>query len=126
MDRADVAARGVDRNPAAPAFGPKPLTNSTAQARAGVRPDPLPQWWDEIPHVDSLLWPVGNMPYTHLGDQMWRYAPELRTAIIKEPSYGDMVREALDYVIARRPTTDREPPGPRTTCNGAYRAAGSC
>lgn len=96
--------RGVGRNPAAPASSPERLTDSPAQPGAGVRPDPLPEWWDEIPHVDSLLWPVGKMPYTYLGDQMWRYASELRFAIIKEPSYGDMVREALDYVIARRPT----------------------
>ncbi|WP_069164091.1 hypothetical protein [Nocardia altamirensis] len=98
--------RGVDRNPAAPAFGPKPRTDSPTQPGASMRPDPLPLWWDEIPYVDSLLWPVGNMPYAHLGDQMWRYAPELRAAITKEPSYGDMVREALDYVIARRPAPD--------------------
>ncbi|WP_280254226.1 hypothetical protein [Nocardia abscessus] len=96
--------RGVGRNPAAPTSGPGRLTDSPAQPGASVRPDPLPEWWDEIPHVDSLLWPVGKMPYTYLGDQMWRYASELRFAIIKEPSYGDMVREALDYVIARRPT----------------------
>ncbi len=95
--------RGVGRNPAAPASGPGRLTDSPAQPGAGVRPDPLPEWWEEIPHVDSLLWPVGRMPYTYLGDQMWRYAPELRSAILAEPSYGDMVREALDYVIARRP-----------------------
>ncbi|WP_433672285.1 hypothetical protein ACQP06_11940 [Nocardia sp. CA-136227] len=95
--------RGVGRNPAAPASGPERRTDSPTQPGAAVRPDPLPEWWDEIPHVDSLLWPVGKMPYTYLGDQMWRYAPELRRAIIEEPSYGDMVREALDYVIARRP-----------------------
>ncbi|MEV0368000.1 hypothetical protein [Nocardia fusca] len=96
--------RGVDRHPAVPACGPRPLTDSPEQTGATVRPDPLPEWWDEIPHVDSLLWPVGNMPYTHLGDQMWRYAPDLRNAITKNASYGDMVREALDYVIARCPT----------------------
>lgn len=95
--------RGVERNPAIPACGPRRLTDSPGRAGATVRPDPLPEWWDEIPHVDSLLWPVGNMPYTHLGDQMWRYAPDLRKAIAEEASYGDMVREALDYVIARRP-----------------------
>ncbi|MFQ6331646.1 hypothetical protein ACLMAL_36760 [Nocardia sp. CWNU-33] len=95
--------RGVGRNPAAPDSSPERLTDSPTQPGASMRPDPLPEWWDEIPHVDSLLWPVGKMPYTHLGDQMWRYAPELRFAIINEPSYGDMVREALDYVIARSP-----------------------
>ncbi|MFI7529023.1 hypothetical protein [Nocardia salmonicida] len=47
---------------------------------------------------------VGKLPYTFLGDQMWRYASELRSANIREPRYGDMVREALDYVIAQRPT----------------------
>ncbi|AHH16901.1 hypothetical protein NONO_c21030 [Nocardia nova SH22a] len=95
--------RGVGRNPAAPDSGPERLTDSPTDPRASVRPDPLPEWWDEIPHVDSLLWPVGKMPYTYLGDQMWRYATQLHFAIIQEPAYGEMVREALDHVIARRP-----------------------
>ncbi|MEU6189202.1 hypothetical protein [Nocardia sp. NPDC047038] len=91
--------RGVDRA-IAPRY-PKPITDSPAHMRAGDTLGPRPVWWDEIPHADSLLWPVGNLPYTHLGEQMWRYAPVLRAAIANEPSYGDMVREALDYVIAR-------------------------
>ncbi|MFB7718117.1 hypothetical protein [Nocardia sp. NPDC056100] len=44
------------------------------------------------------------MHSVEFGDEMWCYAPKLREHIAADPSYRDMVREALDYVIARRPT----------------------
>ncbi|WP_433526035.1 hypothetical protein ACQPZ2_14685 [Nocardia pseudovaccinii] len=62
------------------------------------------RWWDEIPHINRLLWPLVYMHYADLGDQMWRFAPAERENVATNPVYGDMMRDALDYMIARRPT----------------------
>ncbi|MFE9320937.1 hypothetical protein ACIHDR_13915 [Nocardia sp. NPDC052278] len=39
-----------------------------------------------------------------MGDLMWRFAPVERENVATNPVYGDMMCEALDYMIARRPT----------------------
>ncbi|MFE7798612.1 hypothetical protein [Nocardia sp. NPDC057440] len=62
------------------------------------------RWWDEIPHINRLLWPLVTMHYADLADHMRRFAPVEREHVATNSVYGDMVREALDYMIARRPT----------------------
>lgn len=64
----------------------------------------MTRWWDEIPHIERLLWPIVYMHSAEFGDEMWRSAPELRTSLASNPEYRSMVREALDFVIARGPT----------------------
>ncbi|MFB7876881.1 hypothetical protein ACFC06_16630 [Nocardia sp. NPDC056064] len=38
-------------------------------------------------------------------DEMWRYGPEMCEDIARNPDYGQMIREALDFVITRGTTT---------------------
>ncbi|WP_459545824.1 hypothetical protein [Nocardia sp. X0981] len=73
------------------------------------------RWWDEIPHITRLLWPLVTMHYAVLADQKRKFARAERERIATDPVYGDMVREALDYMIARRPTPSEwfDPTGTR-------------
>ncbi|WP_194836594.1 hypothetical protein [Nocardia sp. XZ_19_369] len=84
--------RGVDRTAERPGI-PTPVTGTT------------PTWWDEIPHIKSLLLPLVYMHQPKFDDQKWQGLTWMeRHRSAAEPAHGAMVREALDYVIARRPT----------------------
>ncbi|MCP2293574.1 hypothetical protein ACFYT3_35180 [Nocardia amikacinitolerans] len=62
------------------------------------------KWWNEIPHINRLLFPLVIMHSAGLADEMRRIAPKERELVAANSVYGAMVREALDYMIARRPT----------------------
>ncbi|WP_174186243.1 hypothetical protein [Nocardia barduliensis] len=97
--------RGLDRR-GAPSNYPTPLTALRRRARASETLRTKTTWWDEIPHIDGLLWPLVNMHRAENGRGMRLSAPALRAASATDPTYGDMVREALDYMIAWHPTPD--------------------
>ncbi|MFF2557487.1 hypothetical protein ACFVUS_41265 [Nocardia sp. NPDC058058] len=44
------------------------------------------------------------MHSAEFGDEMWRFAPILRAELAANPAERERMREALDFVIARRPT----------------------
>ncbi|MEU8895634.1 hypothetical protein AB0C65_07240 [Nocardia sp. NPDC048505] len=96
--------RNVDRR-GAPFDYPTPVTRSRPR-RASETVCAKATWWDEIPHVDNLLWPLVNMHRAENVRGMRSSAPVLRDACAKDSTYGDMVREALDFMIAWRPTPD--------------------
>lgn len=95
--------RGVDRA-FNPSYYPAPVAEPRRRVRASDTLRARTRWWDEIPRIDNLLWPLVYMHYAELGDLMWRFAPVVRDDVVTNPVYEDMVREALDYMIARRPT----------------------
>ncbi|MGS2807399.1 hypothetical protein [Nocardia sp. MW-W600-9] len=66
----------------------------------------MTKWWQNIPNLDRVQWPILVMHYPEFGDEMWRFAPELRADLEKDPEYQRQVREALDYIIARGTTPD--------------------
>ncbi|MFC8045887.1 hypothetical protein [Nocardia sp. NPDC057353] len=63
-------------------------------------------WWHEIPHIDHLLWPLVQMHYACRGRGMRQSAPVVRDRCVADPTYGDMMREALDFMIAWQPTPE--------------------
>ncbi|MCC3333007.1 hypothetical protein [Nocardia abscessus] len=84
--------RGVDRTAERPGY-PTPVTGTS------------PTWWDEIPHIKRLLLPLAYMHDPKFDDQKWKDLTWMeRARSAADPTYAAMVREALDYVIARRPT----------------------
>ncbi|MEU2258332.1 hypothetical protein [Nocardia xishanensis] len=95
----------IDRR-GAPFDYPTPVTESRRRTRASEYLRAKTTWWDEIPHIDGLLWPLVDIHRAERGRGMRHYAPALRDAFARDPTYGDMVREALDYMIAWRPTPD--------------------
>lgn len=62
------------------------------------------KWWDEVPHLNRLLFPLVRLHSADWADEMRRLAPRERERVATNSAYGDMMREALDYMIARRPT----------------------
>ncbi|WP_040800982.1 hypothetical protein [Nocardia higoensis] len=95
--------RGIDRR-GAPRDYPTPVAAVRRRARAGEALRTT--WWDEIPHIDGLLWPLVDMHHAECRGGMRHYAPALRDACITDPTYGILVREALDFMITWRPTPD--------------------
>lgn len=84
--------RGVDRTVERSGY-PIPVTGTS------------PTWWDEIPHIKSLLVSLVHMHNPKFGDRKWEHMVSMERAILaNDPTYAAMMREALDYVIARRPT----------------------
>ncbi|WP_327097726.1 hypothetical protein OIE68_02265 [Nocardia vinacea] len=97
--------RDIDRR-GAPCDYPTPVTASHRRVRAGETLLTKTTWWDEIPHIDGLLWPLVDMHRAERGRGMRHYAAALRAACATDPTYGGLVREALDYMIAWCPTPD--------------------
>ncbi|MFJ1455085.1 hypothetical protein [Nocardia sp. N2S4-5] len=62
------------------------------------------KWWDEVPHLNRLLFPLVRLHSADWADEMRRLAPRERERVATNSAYRDMMREALDYMIARRPT----------------------
>ncbi|MEU1210148.1 hypothetical protein [Nocardia sp. NPDC005825] len=90
----------------APFDYPTPVTASHRPARADEARRTEFTWWDEIPHIDSLRWPLMDI-HRAVRDRAMRYdAAALRDACVTDPPYGILVREALDFMIAWRPTPD--------------------
>ncbi|MGC4990485.1 hypothetical protein [Nocardia salmonicida] len=96
--------RSIDRR-GAPRDYPTPVTPSPPK-RASETLGSDATWWDEIPHIEDLLWPLVNMHRAEHGREMRSSAPALREVCAKDSTYGDLVREALDFVIAWHPTPD--------------------
>ncbi|WP_406234211.1 hypothetical protein [Nocardia sp. NBC_01009] len=94
----------IDRR-GAPCDYPTPVTQSPPR-RASETMRTKATWWDEIPHIDGLLWPPVIMHRAEYGRGMRLSAPALRDVCATDSTYGDMVREALDFMIAWRPTPD--------------------
>ncbi|MEV6772938.1 hypothetical protein AB0N05_30315 [Nocardia sp. NPDC051030] len=96
----DIDRRGAPRD------YPTPVTASHPRVRAGATLPTKTAWWNEIPHIDGLLWPLRDAHRAERGGGMQRYAPVLRSACAADPTYGALVREALDYMIVWGPTPD--------------------
>ncbi|MET9211308.1 MULTISPECIES: hypothetical protein [unclassified Nocardia] len=92
--------RAIDRRNA-PADYPVPVTGSGRATRATA-----PTWWDEIPHIESLRWPLVDMHSREYSRGIRERAAALRAACLSDPTTGKMLREALDFMIAWRPTPD--------------------
>ncbi|WP_328393301.1 hypothetical protein [Nocardia sp. NBC_00416] len=92
--------RTIDRT-GAPCDSTTPVTASRHRTRTDETLRTT--WWDEIPHIDALWWPLVGM---HCGGRMRYHAPDLRDTCATDPTYGILLREALDYMIARRPTPE--------------------
>lgn len=97
--------RAIDRR-GAPSEYPTPVTASGRRMRVSETLHTKTTWWDEIPHINGLLWPLVTMHHAEYGRGMRLSAPALRAVCATDPTYGDMVREALDYMIAWHPTPD--------------------
>ncbi|MFD6108029.1 hypothetical protein ACFWFQ_35830 [Nocardia salmonicida] len=95
----------IDRR-GAPCDYPAPVTTAHRRVRASANPRTKTTWWDEIPHIDGLLWPLMGMHRAERGGGMRHSAPPLRRACTADPTYGALVREALDFMIWWRPTPD--------------------
>ncbi|WP_433672190.1 hypothetical protein ACQP06_11425 [Nocardia sp. CA-136227] len=96
----------IDRR-GAPYEYPTPVTASRGRVRANANLRLKTTWWGEIPHIDGLLWPLRDMHRAERGGPGMRlYAPVLRDACATDPTYGALVREALDFMIEWRPTPD--------------------
>ncbi|MBF6547277.1 hypothetical protein [Nocardia brasiliensis] len=63
-------------------------------------------WWNDIPQIDNLLWPIVYVHYAACADMSGRFAAGVRDNIAASPAYGSRVREALDYIIERGTTPD--------------------
>ncbi|WP_147471502.1 hypothetical protein [Nocardia stercoris] len=96
--------RSIDRR-GAPRDYPTPVTQSSPR-RAGENMCTKATWWDEIPRIDGLRWPLVDMHRSVYGRGIRLSAPALRDFCAADPTYGDMVREALDFMIAWHPTPD--------------------
>ncbi|MET8431041.1 hypothetical protein [Nocardia sp. NPDC004860] len=97
-------SRSIDRR-GAPCDYPTPVTQSRPR-RASETLCTKATWWDEIPHIGSLLWPLVNMHRTEYGRGMRSSATVLREVCATDSTYGVMVREALDFMVAWHPTPD--------------------
>lgn len=87
-----------------PSYYPAPVAESRPTCRASETLRTKTRWWDEIPHINRLLWPLAYIHFADMGDLMGRFTAAERDKVATSSVYGDMVREALDYMIARRPT----------------------
>ncbi|GAB0104914.1 hypothetical protein JMUB6875_38910 [Nocardia sp. JMUB6875] len=96
--------RNIDRR-GAPRDYPTPVPQSHPR-RASETLGAKATWWDEIPHIGSLLWPLVTMHSAEYGRGMRSSATALREACARDSTYGMLVREALDFMIAWRPTPD--------------------
>ncbi|MFC4128278.1 hypothetical protein [Nocardia rhizosphaerae] len=96
--------RSIDRR-AAPSRYPAPVADLPG-ARGGANSRAEHTWWDEIPYIRGLRWPLmDSHSATYVGGFRLR-VQQMRTAYGKDPTLGDMVRDALDFMIAWRPTPD--------------------
>ncbi|MGW5517959.1 hypothetical protein [Nocardia africana] len=95
----------IDRR-GAPSDYPTPVTASRRRVRAGEPPRKTFTWWDEIPHIDGLRWPLVDMHRAENRTGMQQCASVVRDACAADPTLGRLVRDALDYMIAWRPTPD--------------------
>jgi len=96
--------RDIDRR-GAPSDYPTPVTAPHRRIRRSSSLPAKTTWWDEIPHINGLSWPLVDIHGAERRGMTWS-ASELRAAFIKDPTYGLLVREALDYMIWWRPTPD--------------------
>lgn len=105
--------RSIDRR-GAPTDYPAPVTDSR-RVRAGATPPTKGTWWDEIPHIDGLTWPLLTLHSAEYRRGMRGSVPTLRAACVRDPTYGELLRRSLDYMIAWRPTPDEwfDPTGTR-------------
>ncbi|MEV6432433.1 hypothetical protein [Nocardia sp. NPDC051463] len=106
--------RGIDRR-GAPCDYPTPVTASRRRVRASQTLYTKTGWWDEIPHIDALLWPLVDMHRAEHGGGIRHHAAQLRGTCVEDPTYGVLVSEALDHMIAWRPTPEEwfDPTGTR-------------
>ncbi|WP_109530210.1 MULTISPECIES: hypothetical protein [Nocardia] len=95
--------RDIDRR-GAPVDYPTPVTQRRVRASETLRTKNT--WWDEIPHIGNLLWPLVQMHNAENARRMRYDAPHVRTHCVADPTYGYMLREALDFMIAWQPTPD--------------------
>ncbi|MFE9581848.1 hypothetical protein ACFYO1_36110 [Nocardia sp. NPDC006044] len=63
-------------------------------------------WWDEIPHIDALRWPLVQMHSDRYRASMPHAAPVVRDRVGKDSVYATMMRAAMDFMIAWQPTPD--------------------
>ncbi|MCC3313993.1 hypothetical protein [Nocardia africana] len=98
-------AHDIDRR-GAPSDYPTPVTASRRRVRADGPLRKTFTWWDEIPHIDSLRWPLVDMHRAEHRTGMRQCASVVRDACAADPTLGRLVRDALDYMIAWRPTPD--------------------
>ncbi|MGV9408969.1 hypothetical protein ACWDOP_03560 [Nocardia sp. NPDC003693] len=85
---------------------PAPVTASHHGVPANANPRTKTTWWGEIPHIEGLLWPLVDMHHAENSRGMRESARVLRHACAADPTYGTLVREALDFMIWWRPTPD--------------------
>ncbi|MFD3701519.1 hypothetical protein ACFWUP_00070 [Nocardia sp. NPDC058658] len=105
--------RDIDRS-GAPADYPTPVTESRPK-RVSATLGAATTWWDEIPHIAGLLWPLVRMHSAEYCRGTVSSARGLRDACARDQTYGAMVGEALDFMIAWQPTPDEwfDPTGTR-------------
>ncbi|GAB4585666.1 hypothetical protein [Nocardia sp. IFM 10818] len=95
----------IDRR-GAPPDHPAPVTEPLRRARVSESMGASTAWWDEIPHIDGLLWPLVDMHRARYARGMRLSASALRDALARDTTYGKMLCEALDFMIAWRPTPE--------------------
>ncbi|MEV0708564.1 hypothetical protein [Nocardia aurea] len=94
----------IDRR-GAPFDYPTPVTG-LPRVRASEILRTKTTWWDEIPHINDLLWPLVRMHDAKSVHGMRHNALHVRDRCVSGPTYGDMIREALDFMISWQPTPD--------------------
>ncbi|MET7770533.1 hypothetical protein [Nocardia sp. NPDC005366] len=85
----------------------EPVTVSRPRQRASEVLRTRAVWVDDIPHIDNLRWEMVHLHHPTWSDPAWLWRRQVqlqRDNIVKSSAFGDMFREALDYMIARHPT----------------------
>ncbi|MFB8279973.1 hypothetical protein [Nocardia colli] len=85
---------------------PTPISAPLHRARAGETLGAQTTWWDEIPHIQGLLWPLVDLHSAQYCASMPNAAPVIRDTVARDSAYATMMREALDFMITWHPTPD--------------------
>ncbi|MEV6560589.1 hypothetical protein AB0M22_33060 [Nocardia sp. NPDC051756] len=83
---------------------PTPIAAPLGRARASETLGAQATWWDEIPHIGGLLWPLVWMHSARYCASMPTAAPVVRGNVARDSAYALMMREALDFMITWHPT----------------------
>lgn len=106
--------RAIDRR-GAPTDYPPPVTGVLPQPWTHTTLGTKTTWWNEIPHIGHLLSPLVDLHRAESARGMRRRAAEVGDACVRDSAFGHMLREALDFMIAWRPTPEEwfDPTGVR-------------
>ncbi|MFC9435218.1 hypothetical protein [Nocardia sp. NPDC057030] len=85
---------------------PAPISAPPRRPRASETLGAQTTWWDEIPHIRGLLWPLVQLHSARYCASMPMAAPVIRDTVARDSAYATMLRDALDFMIAWHPTPD--------------------